>query len=83
MIHSNHYYNRFFTKQRIELKAVLYMATNLYYSCSNAIFYWKTLCIENQHNIGSCILDVLLPDRNYIYSLKHVAHASQIDISMI
>ena len=34
------------------------METNLYCSCSNAMFYFKTLCIGNQHNLGNCILDV-------------------------
>ena len=30
------------------------------------MFYLKTLHIGNQHNLGSCILDVLLSDRDYI-----------------
>ena len=42
------------------------MGTNLYCSCNNAMFYLKTLCIENQHNLGSCILDALLSDRLHL-----------------
>ena len=34
------------------------MGANLYCSCSTATFYLKTLCLGNQHNLGSCILDV-------------------------
>ena len=42
------------------------MGTNPYCSCSKAMFYFKTSCIENQHNLGSCILDVLLSYKGYI-----------------
>ena len=55
MIHLNHYYNRIFTKQGIELKVTYCL-----------FFYLKTVCIGNQHDLGSCILDVLLSDRGYI-----------------
>ena len=55
MIHLNHYYNRIFTKQGIELKVTYCL-----------FFYLKTVCIGNQHDLGSCILDVLLSDRDYI-----------------
>ena len=62
------------------------MGTNLYCSCSNAMFYLKTLCIGNQHNLGSCILDVLLSDRLHLMeflSLTDFPHVLQADISMI
>ena len=54
------------------------MGTNLYCSCSNAMFYLKTLCIGNQRNLGSCILDVLLSDRLHLMEflfLTDFAHA--------
>ena len=62
------------------------MGTNLYCNCSSAIFYLKTSCIGNQHNLDSCILDVLLSDRLHLMdflSLTDFPHVLQVDMSMI
>ena len=61
------------------------MGTNLYCSCSNAMFYLKTLYTGNQHNIGSCIFDVLSSDRLYLMeflSLTDFPHVLQADMSV-
>ena len=57
----------FVTKQRIDLKLIYYCKweRNLYCSCSNDLFYMKTLRIGSKHNLGSCILDVLLSGKDY------------------
>ena len=57
----------FVTKQRINLKLACYCRweTDLYCSCSNDLFYMKTLRIGSKHDLGSCILDVLLSGKDY------------------
>ena len=61
------------------------MGTNLYCSCSNVMFYLKNLCIGNQHNLGSWILDVLLSERQLMefLSLTDFPHVLQADMSMV
>ena len=62
------------------------MGTSLYSSCSNDMSYLKTLCIGNQHNLGSCILDKLLSDRLHLIeflSLSDFPHVLQAQMIII
>ena len=62
------------------------MRANLYCSCNNAIFYLKTLCIGNQHNLDSYILDGLLSQKLHLIpflSLADFPHMVRADMSMI
>ena len=68
MIYLHHYYNRICHYAKIGLKGIYCCKweQNFYGDCRSAMFYLKTLCIGNQRNLGICILDVLLLDRDYI-----------------
>ena len=46
------------------------MRTNFYCSSNNVMFYFKT--IISQQNLGRCLLDAFLSDRDYLTNLPHV-----------